>query len=115
VEAIERKAMGADIENPDGGDYIAAAAKEDADAMTSRKPSHLEMWCSGAFMSCYVLAMLLYGLYLEHESVKEDPARITIFVRVNLCFLLLLCFASILFFLGLQYRFRTGPFKKEEA
>jgi hypothetical protein len=104
--------MGADIENPDGGDYLAAAAKEDTDAMTSRKPSDLEMWCSGAFMSCYPLAMLLY---LEYEEVKSDPAKIPIFVRLNVCLLLLLCIASIIIYGVVRYRFGTCPFKKEEA
>jgi hypothetical protein len=51
--------------------------------------------CSCALMSCYPLALLLY---LEYESVKDDPAIITFFVRLNLFLLMLTCFAFIILY-----------------
>jgi predicted naringenin-chalcone synthase len=104
--------MVADIENPDGGDYVAAAAKVDANAMTGRRYPDEVIWLTCAFVCCYALAMLLY---VEYEAVKVDPTAITLFIRANLCLLLLVCLAFILTNLVCHYRFGTGPFKEEEA
>jgi hypothetical protein len=105
--------MGADIENPDdGGDYVAAAAKEDADAMTIKRYPTDEAFCwSMAFMCCYLLAMVWS---FEYPAVKSDPALITFFVKLDLCMLLLLCFLFVLICLVVHYCFGTDPFKKKE-
>ncbi|KAM0926333.1 hypothetical protein ACQ4PT_003444 [Festuca glaucescens] len=69
----------ADIENPDGGDYVVAAAapKEDADAdaaMTTRSlPDEAFQWC-GSIMTCCYLALVLYvsyGTVMSHPATGE--------------------------------------------
>ncbi|CAM0912246.1 unnamed protein product [Alopecurus aequalis] len=106
--------MGADIENPDGGDYIAAPEKEDADAMTRiRHPTDAEFYWSYGFLFCY---LWVWVLCIEYDWVKSNPANITFMVRLDLFMLVLICLAFILiyFAFAVYYSLPLAPSRKKK-